>query len=78
MPLASSLRPAGPAYSHKFSDLITMAMCMAWCKGGKNEPPPSGDAFVCNNFTLSAPKQTLFDNVVAPACKTTLLFAFES
>ncbi|CAE7386155.1 ABCF4 [Symbiodinium sp. CCMP2456] len=31
-------------------------------EGGKNEPPPSGDAFVCNNFTLSAPKQTLFDN----------------
>ena len=31
-------------------------------EGGKNEPPPSGDAFVCKNFTLSAPKQTLFDN----------------
>lgn len=35
-------------------------------QGGKNEPPPSGDAFVCNNFTLSAPKQTLFDNVGQP------------
>ncbi|CAK8997264.1 unnamed protein product [Durusdinium trenchii] len=30
--------------------------------GGKLEPPTAGDAFVCNNFTLSAPKQTLFDN----------------
>eukprot|EP00913_Durusdinium_trenchii_P031390 g29390.t1 len=31
-------------------------------EGGKLEPPTAGDAFVCNNFTLSAPKQTLFDN----------------
>ena len=31
-------------------------------EGGKNVPPPSGDAFVCDNFSLSCPGQTLFEN----------------
>ncbi|CAK0885295.1 unnamed protein product [Prorocentrum cordatum] len=31
-------------------------------EGGKNEPPDSGDSFVCKNFTISAPGQTLFDS----------------
>mmetsp|Transcript_14332 Transcript_14332/g.39034 ORF Transcript_14332/g.39034 Transcript_14332/m.39034 type:complete len:1959 (-) Transcript_14332:208-6084(-) len=31
-------------------------------EGGKNEPPPSGDAMVCENWSLSAPGQLLFDN----------------
>lgn len=31
-------------------------------ESGKNEPPPAGDAFTCENFTLTAPGQTLFSN----------------
>ena len=44
--------------------LFSLFLCPL--QGGKNEPPPSGDAFVCNNFSLSAPKQTLFDNARFP------------